>query len=250
VVPLAWLYVAIAMLVSDIAPQSWWPHFLFYANLPPQDLVPVTEHMWSLCVEVQFYVGIALWYALTGVRGLWVLPVVALGFTSLRVWNDVYASSLTIDCIDQILAGCVLALVWHGWLGTRPVEWLKAVPQWLVLLLLVVSCFDVAKVYLLRPYLAAILVGTTLVNPEGRLANWLKVRPLVFVAGISYALYVIHPMLSHGWLGSGDLVEKYAKRPLLFAALFALAYLSTRYYERRWVSWGKRLIDGAKPAMR
>jgi peptidoglycan/LPS O-acetylase OafA/YrhL len=56
---------------------------------------------------------------------------------------------------------------------------------------------------------------------------WLK-----YCASISYALYVIHPLLAHHtWLGSGDLLEKYAKRPLLLLVLFGMAHLSTRFFE-------------------
>ena len=87
-------------------------------------------------------------------------------------------------------------------------------------------------------------------NPGTALAVALKSRFLVYVAGISYALYVIHPMLAASWLGSGDLIEKYAKRPLLFAALFLLAHLSTGYYERRWIALGKRLAGSPRPATR
>lgn len=241
VVPLAWLYLAVAMLVADPAPASWWSHFLFYANLPPQDLVPVTGHLWSLCMEVQFYVFIALWYALTGPRGLIVLPVLAVAFTGVRAWYDIYEVSITYYRIDEILAGCVLALAWHGHLGSRTLAFIKSAPPLVLIALLLVSCLNFGGVYILRPYLAALLVGTTLANNGTRLAGWLNTRALAFLASISYALYVIHPMLMHSWLGSGGLLEKYAKRPLLFIVLFALAYASTHLFESRWIALAKRM---------
>jgi hypothetical protein len=43
------------------------------------------------------------------------------------------------------------------------------------------------------------------------------------------------------WLGSGEDLEKYIKRPLLFMVLFALAHLSTFYYEKQWIALGKKL---------
>jgi peptidoglycan/LPS O-acetylase OafA/YrhL len=64
---------------------------------------------------------------------------------------------------------------------------------------------------------------------------------LVYVAAISYALYVIHPLVGDTWLGSGETLERYAKRPLLFAAVFLLAHISTFYFECRWIDFGKRL---------
>jgi peptidoglycan/LPS O-acetylase OafA/YrhL len=90
-----------------------------------------------------------------------------------------------------------------------------------------------------RPYLAATLVGATLYNQNTHFAKFLEHKWLFYIASISYALYIIHPLLASSWLGSGDLIEKYSKRPLLFAVLFLLAHLSTFYYEHRVMAWGK-----------
>jgi peptidoglycan/LPS O-acetylase OafA/YrhL len=64
---------------------------------------------------------------------------------------------------------------------------------------------------------------------------------LGYIATVSYALYVIHHLLMFTWLGSGDKLVKYLKRPLLIAATFGLAHLSTFRFERRCMAWGKRL---------
>jgi peptidoglycan/LPS O-acetylase OafA/YrhL len=92
-----------------------------------------------------------------------------------------------------------------------------------------------------RPYLAALLVGSTLIGTPAAFGGVLTTKPLAYIAEISYALYIIHPLAADTWLGSGGKLVKYAKRPLLFAVTFALAHVSTRYYERRWIEWGKRL---------
>lgn len=241
VIPLAWLYFSVVLLAWTASPRSWWPHFFFYANMPPEDFIPMTEHMWSLCVEVQFYVAIAIWYRFAGTRGLLWLPWVALSFTALRAWNSVDAVIATYYRIDEILAGCILALVWHGQIGKNLLGKIQRLPLWLILSLLIASCLHIGKLYLLRPYFAALLVAITMLNPESKFSRLLSIRPLLFTASISYALYVIHPMLAHSWLGSGELLEKYAKRPILFAALLAIAYLSTHFYELKWIALGKRL---------
>ena len=79
---------------------------------------------------------------------------------------------------------------------------------------------------------------------------WLKGRILFYIASISYAVYVIHVGLAHTWLGEGETLEKYLKRPLLLAVTFALAHLSTFYYEKYWINLGKKLtgskVDTAK----
>ncbi|UUZ55368.1 hypothetical protein LP419_06425 [Massilia sp. H-1] len=77
--------------------------FLLYGNLPPRLLVPLTLHMWSLCMEVQFYVAAALLVA-AAARGLWLLPLLGLLFTGLRIWHGVFASDISYYRIDEILA--------------------------------------------------------------------------------------------------------------------------------------------------
>lgn len=61
------------------------------------------------------------------------------------------------------------------------------------------------------------------------------------------ALYVVHGLLTATWLGSGDDLVKYLKRPLLLAATFGLAHLSTFYFEARFIAWGKRLSNPRRP---
>lgn len=247
IIPLAWLYLAIALSIAGASSDTWFAHYFFYANLPPKHLVALTDHIWSLCLEMQFYVGIALMFALFGVHSLLAIPLIALLFTLLRVADGVYASSVSYYRIDEILAGCTLALIYYRRLSPRLLRWLKKIPQWPLLLLLLISCHEQgAALNYLRPYLAALLVGTTLVNPAGALARLLNQRVLVYLATTSYALYVIHPLLAGTWLGSGDVIVKYLKRPLLFVVLFALAHLSTFYYERWWMANGRNLAEKLK----
>lgn len=100
-----------------------------------------------------------------------------------------------------------------------------------------------------RPYLALLLVGSTLSVADGTLwRKWLTSSPLVYIAGISYALYVFHGVLRHTWLGDGDTFERYAKRPLLFAVTFGLAHLSTFYYEKYFIQLGKRMTSNPSEA--
>lgn len=242
IVPLAWLYIAVALTISGADTASWLAHLFFYANWPPMPLGIVTSHIWSLCVEVQFYVGIALLVALLRQRGLLLIPLICLAFTLYRVTNEVHIAINTYYRVDEILVGSVLALIYNDKLGAWSRAFLSRVNPLLVFALLVVSCHpESGFMNYPRPYLAAILVGSTLFNGGTRMAAALDNRVLFYIAAISYALYVIHPLLAHSWLGSGEGWDKYAKRPLLFAALFALAHVSTYYYEHKWMAYGKRL---------
>jgi peptidoglycan/LPS O-acetylase OafA/YrhL len=248
VLPLAWLYLALALSMSAAPLSTWLSHFLFYTNFPPNDLLPMTEHLWSLCMEVQFYVGVALLVILFRARGLLLLPLLAVMFTVLRAANGVMASSVSYYRIDEILAGCALALAYHGRFGIRFREWLTHIPQWWLMVLLVLSSMPQGGwLNYLRPYLAALLIGATIVRPGTGLARLLGWRFFLFCAAISYALYVIHPILTFTWLASGTPVMKYVKRPLFLAVLFALAYVSTRYYESWFISLGRILARRVGP---
>ena len=87
-----------------------------------------------------------------------------------------------------------------------------------------------------------LLIGSTLFSQDITwFNNWLKGRFLFYIASISFALYVIHGGLIDTWLGEGDKLEKYLKRPLLLAVTFALAHVSTFYYEKHWINLGKKL---------
>ncbi|MEP7100973.1 MAG: acyltransferase [Burkholderiales bacterium] len=240
IVPLAWLALAITLPLVGAEQSYYAPNFLFYANLPPVSLLPATAHFWSLSVEVQFYIGIAIVVALLGRRGLMLLPAACLAITVYRVTQGAQIDIGTSKRVDEILAGGVLALVHAGKFG-RASNWLARPNVFVMLLLLAISShMQGGFMNYFRPYFAAALVGCTLGNAPGRVTDLLRSRVLRYIATISFALYVFHGILAHTWLGSGDKLVKYLKRPLLFAATFAMAHLSTFYFEKHWIALGKK----------
>ena len=66
-------------------------------------------------------------------------------------------------------------------------------------------------------------------------------RFLFYIVSIFFALYVIYGGLRQTWLGEGDTLERYVKRPLFFLTVFVLAHVSTFYYEKYWIKLGKKL---------
>lgn len=247
IVPLAWAYLllmpALAPLVEpDLSVTSWAARFLFYANLAPAALSPLTAHLWSLGVEVQFYLGIALLVLIGRQRALLVVPLLCLGFTALRIADGMHVSILTQYRVDEILAGASLALIYQHPAG-RLVRCRLARCQGVAALILLALASHPASGALnyLRPYLAAFVVGSTLLNPNAQMGPLLRHRTLAYVASISFALYVIHPALAASWLGDGTGWDKYGKRPLLFLALWLIAHVVSRQFERRFIALGKRL---------
>ncbi|MGB8700442.1 MAG: acyltransferase [Thermosynechococcaceae cyanobacterium] len=241
ILPLAWMFLLVALPLTAATPDVYWAHFLFYANFPPFWLTDLTAHFWSLCVEMQFYLWIAGLVLLLKQRGLLLLPISCLAITATRIGYGELASIVTYYRVDEILAGGCLALVCNQRLGNWLPSILGRVNPYLILGLLLLACHPASgAVNYLRPYLAVSLVGATLYQTEGHPSRWLLTPNLAYIASISYALYIIHPLAAHGWLGSGDGWVKYAKRPLVFLLSFGFAHLSTFYYEKWWINWGKQ----------
>ncbi len=233
IVPLCWAAVIVLLLWHRYDLMTIVRNFLFVANLPPAALLQGGEHLWSLGVEMQFYVCVALICLIFGRRGLYLVPLMCIGVTCARVIAGERISIVTWHRIDEILAGGIIALIYSGWFGAKASEILKKLPVWPFAIAAVVCSHPATgPLQYLRPYAAAFLVGASLTDAPERLRRLLESRPMAYVAEISYSLYVIHGVLAATWLGSGDKIVKYLKRPLLFGATFLLAHISTRYFEQ------------------
>ena len=242
IVPLAWLAATIALVCLRADASSFAAHLLFYANEVPWVLTPATGHFWSLCVEVQFYVFIALIVGLFGRRAMFILPLVGLLVTCYRIRDHHPMVINTQFRVDEILSGCLLALLFHYRRQVFDAPVLKFIPLIALPLLLLSAHPAGGALGYARPYIASTLVGSTLgLACAAPLRALLLARVLKYIAKISYALYVIHGVLMGSWLNEGGTLAKYAKRPLFFALTFGLAHLSTRYYEKAFIDWGHRL---------
>ena len=250
IVPLAWLYLLFALPLAAAPLAHYLPMFLFYGNLPPFALDPVDAQFWSLCVEMQFYLYLALLATLFPRRWPVFLPLTALAVTTLRVLTHTHISILTWYRVDEILAGGILAL-----LATRYPAYFQThfgplsaarLRQFLFpfgFLLLFLSCEPASgPIQYLRPYLSAALIGITVFDPHNRFYAPLRGRILTFLASISYSLYVLHSTMMVGGFDPANKILKYERRAFGFLLLFLFAWLSTRFYESAWIAWGKSLI--------
>jgi peptidoglycan/LPS O-acetylase OafA/YrhL len=242
IVPAAWAFSLVALTLAGVPASVYIAQLLFYSNLPPFWLTNYTGHLWSLGVEVQFYVSIAFIFLLFKRRGLWSLPFLCLAATSYRIYSHTTISIVTSLRADEILAGACLALVAYYPRAVGLRRAFQSIGPLILLPLAFAACFSQSgPLGYARPYLVAMLVGTTLFGDRltGR-ARLLQARWLVYIAAISYALYILHPIVSWGWLASGSKVVKYVKRVPELAAVFGLAHLSTFYYEAFWIRMGKK----------
>jgi len=246
IIPLAWTAMVVILIATNAPGSAWFGNLLFYANLPPQTLVvPSGSHLWSLCVEMQFYVGIAAFVAIARRRSLILVVFFALAVTAMRVYSHAYLDIVTWRRGDEILCGSVLALIYAGRYGRLPqrvLEWINA--WWLLPLLLLAAHPFGGPLNYARPYIAMLAVGSTLFAPPPLMARIFESRIAAYIATVSYAVYIIHGALGASWLGTGPTLVKYAKRPLLLAATFGLAHLSTFYFERPLNEWARRRTRG------
>ncbi len=249
ILPLAWLAMLILYVADgpDRSLSKLAANMLFVMNLPPAQLMPGGEHLWSLAVEMQFYIAVALIAGLSGRKGLYLLPVLAVLSTVARVVDGQTISIVTWHRIDEILAGATLALLYVGAFGQRAIAIFSKL-NFYVLAIIAMLCvyFLYSPLAYARPYAVAAMVGVTLWHAPAWLDRVFSSRVAAYIAKLSYALYVFHVMLDHTWLGSGETMEKYLKRPLLFAATWAAAHLSTYYWEQRFIDLAKKWTSAKK----
>ena len=244
IVPLAWLAMLVLALANNASASTWAANFGFYANIPPADLMRGGEHLWSLCVEVQFYLFAAILVGVAGKRGLFVLPILALCVTTLRISAGEVISIVTWHRVDEILMGAAVALVWIKY----PPQAASRIPVWLsplALGLLLVSSLPQSGAFgYLRPYWAALAIGCSLYAFPAIMGQFWKGRLARYVAEISYSLYVWHIILQSTALGGEglDTLQKYLLRIPLALLTWLVAHISTRYYEMPLTKFGRKLL--------
>jgi peptidoglycan/LPS O-acetylase OafA/YrhL len=238
ILPLAYVYLAIAFLLLSYDPKVLPANVLFVENYFHSFLNAWNAHFWSLCVEIHFYLAIGLVVALFGKRGIWIVLPACLTITMLRVSAGAVIDIRTHLRVDEILAGASIAVLFHnGVLRHRLSSWclVVAVAIWFF-----ASSEIAGPAQYLRPYSSAALLAVVINLNPGLALTILASRPAHYIAEISYALYVFHPASIHGWMNEGGSFERYIfKRPLSFALTFLLAHLSTFYWESRWIEWSK-----------
>jgi len=251
IVPLAYLYMLVVFVAFNHSIGALLNELLFTLNYNHGIINEYNGHLWSLCVEVQFYLVIGALYRIFGRNAKWFILGLCLLITTLHVVvGDAY-TIMTHLRGDEILTGSLMYLSTNGEFGDHRRFWRimeRATPALAVLFLVV--CLPLGG-FLgnFRGYAASLLVGSVLFTRRRWLASALMSRPMAYIANISYALYVIHLGAAAGPLSGGPKWLLYlVKRPITFAITFGLAHLSTFYYERRWMDLGRRIVQARRAA--
>jgi peptidoglycan/LPS O-acetylase OafA/YrhL len=249
IIPLAWLAITFVLLTSVHEKAPFLPQYFFYANLSDHISLPEgLGHFWSLNVEMQFYGAIALLFLFLRRRAIYLLPLACITITAYRIKTGAHIDINTVRRVDEILAGCVLSLVFSKILGERSTLVLTRVNTYFAIIIFFV-CSHPESGFLnyFRPYAAALVIGSTLYGQRKFLDPILASSVLRYIATISFALYVTHGVLMNTWFASGEKWVKYAKRPLLLVATFVLSHISTFYFERHFIAYGNKLSAKMQP---
>lgn len=235
ILPLAWTALICVLVAWGGEVPEALANFLFVANLFPDMLLPGGHHLWSLCVEMQFYVLVALLVSLGGRFSLYLLPFLCLAATALRIADQQIISIVTWHRIDEILVGGCIALWWHH--RDARTKGHQGIFAWLPLFALTALVASAnphsGELGYLRPYFAALAVGGSLAAFPAALERAFSSSAASYVAKISYGLYVIHGVLTETWLGGkdADSATRYALRIPLTAVTWLGAHASARYFE-------------------
>jgi peptidoglycan/LPS O-acetylase OafA/YrhL len=245
ILPLAYLYILLVFIVFGLSKQALLSHLGFIINYRLDETIPVTEHLWSLCVEVHFYVFVTALAAVGGRRALTLVWPCCLAITAMRIIEGAYIDVATHLRMDEILAGACIATLPASRFRTSAMSllvWALAAGAWAG-----TSHPDGGWLQYLRPYAAGFLLAATLSQSPNRLIDVLSSRVLRYVAATSYALYVIHPLTAHGWWSDGSVWQRYLlKRPLGFALTLVAAHMSTFYWERLWIQTARRWLSSRR----
>ena len=271
--------VATAAAILLLVPRDLWPTWIaeigssaaYFENwtlarnsvdyLAADNAASPTQHFWSLSVEEQFYFAlpILIWSLLIIVRSkspakvskaLIVLlativvaslvaciyltysePVSSYFFTQVRAW--------------QFGSGALLASVWV-YLPKNSKLKIASLLAGLTLIVLSAVLLDGSLAYpglfAILPTLGAVLAIASDIE-AGRIAKLLAWRPIQFIGDVSYSIYLWHwPLIILLPFVIGDLTT--VSKVSIIVVTLLLAWLSQKYIEKPFISFGRR--DGAR----
>lgn len=252
IVPAVALYVLLMVILFGLTWRGVLENLLFITNYNFEGRgrgsveAPMT-HLWSLSVEMHFYIAMGFLAAIFGKKCVYFVPPAAIIITLIRIDAGAYANIATHLRVDEILSGGILGIVAFRW-GDKIRSFLQNPTRAWVFLIAALAVWVTTchawggPMNYARPYAAAILVGIIMHCRLGRLHDVLEGKIAAYIARISYALYIYHPLMVFGWMNAGsDWMRYLIKRPISYLLSLAAAHASTYYWEKHWQELAKRL---------
>ena len=191
----------------------WISLLTFTENYVETDWVPY-KHIWSLCVEEQFYliwpliVCLVLGAVHSSKKLLIILMIPVVLAPLCRVYGYVHPASVVFfknsffNCCDSLAVGCLLAVLtgFHGSAIEHAVRRRPLIPVVLGVLLIVLALVPVRLLKLgvftvpfgitCNAIGVALLILASLIRPDLACFRWLEWRPVAALGVVSYSLYL------------------------------------------------------------
>jgi peptidoglycan/LPS O-acetylase OafA/YrhL len=203
---------------------------------------------WTLTVEIAFYASMLMLWKGPGLARmerillLWLAAKWLLFF-----WSGMPERIVMLFVLRYIPFFAIGLLSYRVWSGER--SWRRQVPYFAALLI-TVACLESWDLLVA----ALLLVGCFVAMIEGKL-RFLCVRPLTWVGGISYSLYLVHQNIGFVIMLKADAagLSPWVGFGLAILVAFTLGTLVNRYVERpaaRWIMqrWERRRRTVPEPA--
>ena len=289
--PAFYLAAAVVLLLTPIFAYQWrlgqLPLLIYLGNIPAafdDSLYKVVSanhlraqlslmHLWSLCVEEQFYLlwPLVVWQVKDRVRLLWVaggISAVALGLRVVMLFCSrgpvaVNLINYTLPFrMDALLVGGALALLVRG---ESAAQWQQGC-KWVLL----AAGSAVGAIFVFSPAADSpwlLSVGLTLIALAGAgLIGWtlshesiagqvLRLRPLRILGRYSYGFYVYHLIWAKAWVYVAERLTGVLHSGVLagglttlvnFGLTFLVAKLSYDWFEVRWLRMKVRFAYDAE----
>lgn len=255
----------------NLQPAEWhgplpWLRYLTFTQNAVYPGISDLSMTWSLCIEEQFYLFIPLVIRfLTRRQLVFALVSVVLAVPFLRLlfyyhlpYGQLFCSNGTISRVDTLCLGVLAAVLVRdpaSWtlLKTNRV-WLRGVFVGLLLGLIymtvrgytpsMMATFGLSWIAL---FYAVVLLGIVSSDRSG-LQTLLSNKRLIGLGALSYCLYIIHPLLQHGWrklLLVGFKITPESTGPLPgdllgIATAIIVAAISWKYFEKPLLKMGHK----------
>ncbi len=263
-----WHWMQLTFLIylgNFFANHNWSLYLLISRNHP--DATVLFDHLWSLCVEEQFYLlwPFVVWAIRDRVRLLWTAGGIAAFSILLRVAMvallpenvaSTWVPRTLPFLMDTLLIGAILALLLRGPSADAWLRRCKSIALWggvLLLLFLAIPLEASARWMLtlgftLIAVVGAGLIGSTL-QPGSLVFRFFNLRPLRILGKYSYGFYIYHLLYMSAWIRLlkfisnrthsimlGGLIEI----PCNFCVTFIVSKLSYDFVEIRFLRWKDR----------